>query len=712
MKPLIWKEFHENLKWAVLPALLILGPLAMFGAFPLMERALLFYVALVAAVFGAALGFLQVFFEAHGDKRSLLLHRPVSPSRIFLGKAVAGVGLYLLALGVPFACAVGLAATPGHLAEPFRWPMALPWLADVLTGLVYYFAGMLAAQREARWYGSRCLGLAAGLCCSYLVWVLPEFWHALLAIGVLGGVVAVAAWGSFTAGGAYAPQPRLARAALALTFLAGLSALVFTGKAFLGMGFQRADYSGYDLGRQGRVLIHSIKSGRLVSVTDLEGQVPPELRGQRLDDYALKQITAPSARNRGGPRTRSYRSPGRFLVEFGNESKPGDEAWWYVPPEGRLLGYDRTTKHFLGSFGPDGYCPPEEHPGGRFQGELLSCFTVFYLAWNGDDYLVFPGGVYDVDFRKRTVQPLFVPAAGETVRWAGRWEDEKLKASLAFVTTDRAVYALEEDGSQVFSAPLAFDPDSYRCSAGRLEGPRRYWVWYFPQWYRGFEVTQTTPPVLVEYDAAGGEMARRTLPPLPQTTAAFFPPVPEVEPSYGQAVFGPVTPPAEAAVLVGTTQALFSDLRAHRGREMWLLLQFLVFTGNFFIPGGGWYMPPDRGLLVAFTALMVLSAAACALVCVLLARRYSFSRARGLGWALCGLLFGPTGLLLMLALQEWPARVSCPSCRRPRRVDRDRCEHCGAAHALPAPDGTEIFETAAATAEDALVCHPPASFTP
>jgi hypothetical protein len=26
-------------------------------------------------------------------------------------------------------------------------------------------------------------------------------------------------------------------------------------------------------------------------------------------------------------------------------------------------------------------------------------------------------------------------------------------------------------------------------------------------------------------------------------------------------------------------------------------------------------------------------------------------------------------------------------------VDRDLCEHCGAAHALPAPDGTEIFET-------------------
>ena len=27
--------------------------------------------------------------------------------------------------------------------------MSLPWLADILSGLVYYFAGMLAAQRKA-----------------------------------------------------------------------------------------------------------------------------------------------------------------------------------------------------------------------------------------------------------------------------------------------------------------------------------------------------------------------------------------------------------------------------------------------------------------------------------------------------------------------------------------------------------------------------------
>ena len=36
---------------------------------------------LIAAVFGAALGFVQIYFDGHGDKRSLLLHRPLSRRR-------------------------------------------------------------------------------------------------------------------------------------------------------------------------------------------------------------------------------------------------------------------------------------------------------------------------------------------------------------------------------------------------------------------------------------------------------------------------------------------------------------------------------------------------------------------------------------------------------------------------------------------------------
>jgi hypothetical protein len=117
----------------------------------------------------------------------------------------------------------------------------------------------------------------------------------------------------------------------------------------------------------------------------------------------------------------------------------------------------------------------------------------------------------------------------------------------------------------------------------------------------------------------------------------------------------------------------------------------------YVIPGEerGW--AERSGLVPTYVTLMLLSAVVCAVVCFVLARRYSFSGARRAGWALGGLLFGPVGLLLMLCVQQWPARIACHSCRQLRRVDRERCEHCGADHAQPAADGTEIFEEPSTT---------------
>src|SRR5262245_8891692 len=256
MRSLLWKECQANLKWAVLPSLLILVPMVLLGGPGEPPAGTdLFAWHILAAVFGAVLGFLQVFFEARGDPRALLLHRPLSRSRIFLGKALAGVGLYLLGMGIPFAVLALWCATPGHLTAPFSWRAVLPWLADLLTGVVYYFAGMLTAQREGRWYGGRGLGLAAAFLATVLVWGLPEFWQALLALGVLGTLLGVAAWGSFLGGGAYAPQPRVARAALALALLTGLLVLSVIAKITIGKCLDPDITYSYYLDRQGRALL-------------------------------------------------------------------------------------------------------------------------------------------------------------------------------------------------------------------------------------------------------------------------------------------------------------------------------------------------------------------------------------------------------------------------------------------------------------------------
>ena len=157
----------------------------------------------------------------------------------------------------------------------------------------------------------------------------------------------------------------------------------------------------------------------------------------------------------------------------------------------------------------------------------------------------------------------------------------------------------------------------------------------------------------------------------------------------------------EAAFLVGTSRSLRAEARLQGGTRKPVLLHELDTT-KYYIPGTAPNKVTPSGLVAGYLALILLSASASALGCFLLARRYAFSRARCFGWVLGGFFFGWVGLLLMLAVGEWPARLACPKCRKLRIVSRDQCEHCGAPHAAPVSDGTEIFEPAAAVAPVAL----------
>ena len=96
--------------------------------------------------------------------------------------------------------------------------------------------------------------------------------------------------------------------------------------------------------------------------------------------------------------------------------------------------------------------------------------------------------------------------------------------------------------------------------------------------------------------------------------------------------------------------------------------------------------------------VLVRNSLAAALVCLphrLVAGglRYSLSLTARLGWAAFYLVFGIPGLLTFLSVQEWPARESCPNCRKLRVVDRDQYGCCGADFAPPEKNGTELFES-------------------
>jgi hypothetical protein len=684
------------------PSILLLGPMFFFGVPMLLDEKYLAYVSLVAGLSGALLGFLQVFAEARGDKRSLLMHRPLTPSQIFLCKAVTGVGLYLLALLAPSAVAVALAATPGHVAAPFEWGMALPWLADVLAGLVCYFAGMIVAQREARWYGSRCWPLAAGLFTSLFVWNVTEFWQALVVIGLMSGLVAVAAWGSISAGGAYVRQPSSSKFALGGTLLLGLLALAFGAKVIIASELlPPIDYYPFEMGRDGQILRvqkeKDLADGRIESITDLAGKVPEAIAGQRLDAFAFRQAVARGAV--AGLRAKSigYRRPNRFLLEFHNDTTPSAEAWWYAPAQHQMLGYDKLTKNLIGRFGPSGFVDAGQPVPELFQATPDFKSEIQYP-------LALPSGAFTVNFRKGSVNQIFAPPPGETVFWASQRTDEQEKWFHIYVGTDKALYVLDETGQLVCRAPLVGNLGGYRLiGVGRLDRPRRYWAWYCPEWHLP-RATQANMPEaqVVIYDQNGQEILPRQTAPPRFGVVRDCPGRPSVGPSAFQALSGLATAPAEAAVLVGTLGLLEAEARRQEGKEAAVPLDFLTGATQLYIPGIAYDLNGHSGLIGSFAGLMLLASAASALVCFVVPRRYAFSTGRRLGWALLGFLFGPVGLLLMVTLLEWPGQVTCPKCQKLRVVTQEHCEHCHAEHALPEMDGTEIFEPGSVLSEPLL----------
>jgi hypothetical protein len=695
MKTLIGKEFRENLKWVPLPGLVVLLVFLIDKPDgPMFDTTDAYFLCAIAAVFGAALGFVQIFFEGHGDKRSLLLHRPLGPSRIFLAKTLAGVGMYLLALGIPFLCLESWLARPGNMPAPFHWRTSLPWLADILTGLVYYFAGMLVAQRDARWLGSRCLPLAAAIFCSCLVWTLTEFWQALAAIALFASLMSLAAWGSFVGGGEYARQPYLAKVGLAATLLAGLLLMSLFVKQMIGGGLGSEVIYVCDLTRQGRVLVAAFREN--------EGKIGPWLdahTGQEATDMkenvAENDMMATWAAMET-PLYESYRNSGRFYVVCTNDSKPGTERWIYDQEQHRLLGYHKVYHHFLGSFGPTGFAPADEQPGEPFQGNL--CHRRFRWQASEQNLLAFPRAVYKVDYARRTIDLLFAPAAGETVAYADWWKDRLTdNKKWAVISTDKSFHFLTESGAPEVTIPKVHDvaKDGYTVCLGLLQSPVRYFAWYRtmpfepslrPEEYRS-KIFH-----LYEYDRTGRELA------------ALDHQQPSDVASRAKAFFGLATPMTEAATLVGLSEFLRWQLRSEGGKHKPVLLDYLHNTRHY-IPGTSRYERNPGGLIPGYLVLILLTAAASALACFILARRFAFSPARRIGWALAGVLFGWAGLVLMLVLHDWPARIACPKCRKLRVVTRDICEHCGARHAAPPSDGTEIFESVAAVPHVALAAN-------
>jgi ABC-type transport system involved in multi-copper enzyme maturation permease subunit len=682
MKALIQKDLRENLKAPLIG--LVIFSLLLFQAYmvssatvknmlnsiqpdlnyiqPLLSENLLAEAAYFCAIFGAALGWLQARNEAHRDLWAFLIHRPVTRTEIFQGKAIAGLCLYVFGAGLPLAVFIAVVRWPGHIAAPFEWAMVLPLVSVFLTGAAWYFAGLLTGLRQARWYASRGFGLALAMVSSLCVFNLNEFWKTLLVTAIVVVILAAAVWGAYQSGGYYSGQPAAGRLGLIVAMTAGCGAVLFAGAALVFSVLSAAFYepvsvanSIYQMTRDGGLYKMTFLNNGLAEITDLEGHPLPDSKtGLKMEraEFEKRLASGPIVWSRIHFRgVWSYiqyvqdRNNSRAAARFFDLWTISDKVFWYLDRHGKILGYDGWTRKFAGSLEPQG------NEGGSGTGPFLPVFDAGNYYMSEDIKLIATAKVvYQADFKARALKAVFsLTNDDEICGFCGfvrpsQNGDEPGRTRSLCLATEKTVRLLDSEGRTIFSAP--YQPGSMEYPEVRFlflqptnGSAANYAVWFYPD----DEMNQKSGwkmPIHVIWIGPGQTVARSADLPV------LHPP--ENLLSWPDKLVATLLPPP-----------------AH-----------LAYDDNIRSP---WH-PPNFALAIVS-----------AWIGWALTRRYNYSIAARAGWTLFILLLGIAGLLALLCAQEWPAREACPQCKKLRAVDRETCEHCQAPFAPPEKNGTEIF---------------------
>jgi hypothetical protein len=687
-RALLWKEFRELLRPG-LTALAIVGvgllfttsinrsdtTVGMYGA----SITTFSLFTLTSAVAGLIIGWTQIRREHRGDAWALLVHRPVRRSTIWWSKVVAGASVYLLAAGIPMVLAAAWNATPGHQPAPYDVRMMLPDVADLLCGVVYYVAALVATMREARWYASRALPIGAAMLCTTLVIAAQTFGMALLAIVVGAVVVGTAARAAFVAGGYYEPEPKAARAMLGVSVAIGL---FIVGSMAIGIMSAMLTVNGPMSFRMTRLAVAS--DGSLVRVTTNFTPFSPDrpvqvvdLSGRPIGPLSTTGVaaTAEIPLNVAGDYQRfahadGYRGTGGIFVPLASYPPRQSETSWYYMKRLRLIAiYDNLSARRMGWLGPAGFTRGDAPPAQRFEGELRPYAEFAYFQ----PLITLPAAVYRIDRDARTIQQIFTARAGEEVLGAAGAGDSVAVTKLGpigqfeAIATTRRLYVVSRDGAPELVVP--HDPRAAGYGSVKvvraLDAPGTPTVvWYTAQDGTLPEaIRDTARAQITKYNAAGSAIAHLAL----RSDSTIGPPQ---RTEWARIV---ATRSVEPLMRPIWTAVRHSDARARPGAAH----------------GGA--SPAVVGWIAS-----LLGAIVWAIITYVIARRYALAPARRWWWTAVAFLGGTLGMLLMFSLLEWPAREPCPACGKERVVTRERCQHCGAPFTAPAPDGTEIFEAAPA----------------
>jgi ABC-type transport system involved in multi-copper enzyme maturation permease subunit len=680
MKALIWKELRENLKLAVLGlvvfTVLVVGNYSYYSVMmkdaalgfrsagsesyrlqPVTSSSFLVNTGQLCAIFGAVLGWMQIYNERHRDLWAFLVHRPTTRTEIFFSKIIAGLIIYLAAAGLPLACFVIWDSVPGNVAAPFQWFMVIPLATYFFGGIAFYFAGMLTGLRKARWYASRALGLGLAILVSdvFINWQFDglrvvTFFAFFILASVF--ILVAAVWGAFHSHGHYRGQPLFGKVGLTAVLTLGAGVVAFVVVAVLlnslpeRVGSVRR--STYMMTKDGTIYKHTAGGGKPSESLDLNGNPVKDLKTGSLIDQ--KEFNRPDVKNFSTQVNFGEQRPINWnpqnLFAFCRETPK--TLWFFGSRYKRFVGYDVVTRRFIGSLGPNGFSPDFSGSGDRFHSSNDS-FSFWYSGPNRWTIRT-ATTVYKFDLQNRTVKPFFTATNGDAIGAVmGISLNGDEEWNYTAVVTKQFIHLLTPDGKVVWKRPydMAY-PDYKEVRIYFLEPADQFALWLAPTYVANKKAGWKLPTHVTWFARDQGMLKSADLPALP---------IPENE------------------------------------------NHLIIELGSALMPPGLWVFPllveqnwppeiPWKLILTSLVTALVIWVPAGLWLC----RRYHFTVGAQLGWAVFHLVCGLPGFLAFLSVQEWPVREPCPNCKKLRVVDREHCEHCGAGFAPPEKNGIEIFE--------------------
>ena len=584
------------------------------------------------AVFAMVIGIAQSLADGERDRRAFLLHRPLSPRRIFLARSVAGLTLFALAIVVPYLVFVVWAAVPGSVPAPWVPQMLIPTAIDTIGAVAYYFAGTLLTLRGAPWFGVRLAPLGAAIVFTAMTYSNQSDSGAvpLLLVGLSVAALVALSVEAFVSDGEFKDLSRAAQCLLIP--IASLSGYWFWLPPLMLISFLGADRNSGTwlvnvLGDDGR--FHRVRNelGRFFDVN---------ASNQVVNSYRIPGITF-AVEKTSRPAKLTFRDPDSFCFPIGalngNGSlmRGGPILWYYDRKQDRVLGYDRSTFRQVGVLGPLGFF---EGVGDAVPESKTGRFDAGRSAWGAISrshlgVLPTSRAVYSFSPGDRTLTKVFGAPETEQVLDAERWR------SLLAVKTDQAVYVKRGDASPFIRVTL---PESARD-------------------YREFKVIEAPKEegILITLEAFGSRK-----PDLPSVVLRV-----------------------ESTGAVVSVQSMEAPVQSNAGLrpEDWMARALLPQTR--WLPGG------SSVSMTLFWCASLFWLGVAGLLCV----RQGVPRLRALWWvAVTGVLGGFAAVALWM-LESPAGRANCPACRRSRRIIDGTCPQCGAAWSAP-KDGTEILEYA------------------